>query len=341
MALTIEKLQEMTARFPSLRFGLIGDACVDIYWEADMTRSRLSREVPNFPLPVTKERFSLGGGANVAANLMAAELGGLEFLTISGTDWRGMILRTLLEQIHIPADGVLTSEKLFTPAYCKPIRHGISEVSYEDPRIDFGNTQPISRDMEERLIERLRQTASRADLLMVCDQLEYGCMTPAVIEEINRLGRQLPIIVDSRDRISQYKNVIIKPNEVEAAACLGRKAILTTDQKELQEAGRTLFLRTGRPVIITLGADGAFWYDETQCVKVPAYPVQQPIDFVGAGDSFMAGFCLAYACGASAEDALLLGCLAAGVTIRKIGETGTASPQELVSLLQSVNKQKQ
>ncbi|NIM05563.1 MAG: sugar kinase, partial [Armatimonadetes bacterium] len=42
----------------SVRVGVVGDACLDIYWEADMTRSRLARENPHFILPVIEERLS-------------------------------------------------------------------------------------------------------------------------------------------------------------------------------------------------------------------------------------------------------------------------------------------
>lgn len=35
------RLQEILNRFPSVRVGVVGDGCVDIYWEADMTKSVL------------------------------------------------------------------------------------------------------------------------------------------------------------------------------------------------------------------------------------------------------------------------------------------------------------
>lgn len=338
MVLTTKRLQEIEEKISGLRIGLIGDACVDIYWEADMRKSELSREVPHYPLPVVHERFSLGGGSNVAANLMAAGLNDLRFLSVAGHDWRGTVLLDLLHANRISADDMIVSDQIITPAYCKPIRFGISDVRYEDPRLDFVNQKPVPAAVEEQVLKRLDRIADEVDLLIVCDQLENGCMTPSVISRINELGKTHPILVDSRNRILQYQNVIIKPNEVEAARSLGVPPIATDDREAVAEVGARLADRTHRPVVITLGANGAVWYDQGRVLHVPACPVSPPIDFVGAGDSFLAGFSLAYAAHAAPGEALALGCLTSSVTIRKIGTTGTASPEELEHALRSMEQ---
>ncbi len=338
MALTTNRLKELLKQIPNLRIGLIGDACVDIYWEADMRRSELSREVPHYPLPVVNERFSLGGGSNVAANLVAEGLENLRFLTIAGQDWRGSILKNLFNKIGLSTEDLVISDKIVTPAYCKPIRCGISNVRYEDPRLDFSNIEPVPEEVEAQILKNLDRIAGEVDLLIVCDQLQNGCITPAVIARINELGKTLPVIVDSRDRIMQYENVIIKPNEVETARCLGLPPIATDDIAALTEAGATLSAKTNRPVVITLGPVGAFWYENGKTLLVPTYPAGPPIDFVGAGDSFLSGFSLAYAAHAAPDEALALGCLTSTVTIKKIGVTGTASPKELEALLASIEQ---
>jgi len=68
---------------------------------------------------------------------------------------------------------------------------------------------------------------------------------------------------------------------------------------------------------------------------VPAIPVQGPLDPVGAGDSASAGLISAFACGAEVEKAVAFANLAAAVTVRKLGETGTASPEEILALFDS------
>lgn len=333
ISLTRNGLEKILARIPELRVGLLGDGCADIYWEADMRKSELSREVPHYPLPVVRERFSLGAGANVAANLAALGPKNLSFVTACGTDWRGGIFRSLLEQAGIPAEHVVSSGKIVTPAYCKPIRCGISDVRYEDPRIDFANLEPLPKETEKRVLEELDRVAAQADLLVVCDQFRFGCVTPAVAAHICELGRSLPVIVDSRDHIARFRSVTVKPNEVELARCLGIPALDPKDLGGIAAAVSALSERTGRPAVVTLGSEGACWSDGTRFVHSPAYSVAPPIDFVGAGDTFLAALALASAQGCAPEEALQFGALASSVTIRKIGMTGTASPDELRAAL--------
>ncbi|MBR4443490.1 MAG: sugar kinase, partial [Clostridia bacterium] len=74
------------------RVALIGDLCLDMYWEADMRMSELSRETPHHPLPIVAERFSPGGAGNAACNIAALKPGRLAVTGVVGTDWRGGLL---------------------------------------------------------------------------------------------------------------------------------------------------------------------------------------------------------------------------------------------------------
>lgn len=324
-------LKGMLEKIPELRIGLMGDGCVDIYWEADMKLSELSRESPHFPLPVVEERFSLGASANVVANLAALGVKNLCYISSVGKDWRGVLLKRLLEEIGVSTEHLVESDCIWTPAYCKPIRGGISEVRYEDPRIDFANRKPLPAEVEDKLLEELEQAAENCDLLILCDQFSYGCVTERVIQRINELGKKLPILVDSRDRIGCYRNVIIKPNEIEACACLSLPQ--AKNKEELEKVAGTLTERTGRPVVVTMGGEGALWCDGKTCASVPAFKVEPPIDFVGAGDTFLSAFSAAMGLREKPETALEFACLASSVTIKKLGVTGTASPEELLSAM--------
>jgi sugar/nucleoside kinase (ribokinase family) len=63
--------------------------------------------------------------------------------------------------------------------------------------------------------------------------------------------------------------------------------------------------------------------------EVPAYPVSGPIDPVGAGDSTAAGIACALAGGASLVQAAAFGNLVASITVRQLGTTGTATPEQV------------
>ncbi len=320
-----EKLNGILNGVRRLNVCVVGDICLDAYWHADMTKSRLSRETPHHPLPVFEERYSLGGGGNVLANLKALGVGTVSAVSIIGDDWRGNIIRRLLLELGIDTGAMLTDGTRVTPCYCKPMRHGISDVVYEDPRLDFENHQTLSARTEDRLLLSLKEAAAKADIIAVCDQMEYGVVTPRVRERICEIGRTVPVVVDSRDRIALYTDVIVKPNEVEAAAAAGEESC------NFESCAGILSGKTGAPAIVTLGGGGSVWCENGKTVRVPAVSVEPPVDTVGAGDTFLSAFCAAYASGASGPDALAFANLASSVTIGKIGTTGTASPEELLA----------
>lgn len=331
MDLTYDILENILTGISTLSVGVIGDGCVDIYWEADMRKSELSREVPHYPLPIREERFSLGASANVVSNLVSLGVNDVKFITCVGKDWREGIFTKLLKDINVSSEYIVSCDDRVTPAYCKPIRSGISSVRYEDPRIDFANFEPISQDIEQRIVQNLDKIVKEIDVLIVSDQLSNGCITEKIIEHINRLGEKITVIVDSRDRILNYKNVIIKPNELEASAGLNIKSCNKRDIELMSKIATLLMEKTNKPVIITLGSNGAIYNDEKGCVHVEAFDVLPPIDFVGAGDAFLASFatCNSLDIGISKQIALEFACLIPTITIKKIGVTGTATPQEI------------
>ncbi|MBR0510531.1 MAG: sugar kinase [Clostridia bacterium] len=301
---------------------VVGDVCLDLYWTADMKKSRLSRETPHYPLPVVDERASLGGGGNVMAN--AAALGVKRLLPVSviGNDWRAFLLKEQLAKLGADLSGIIADPARVTPCYCKPLRTGISDVVYEDPRLDFENYLPPDPGTEAAVIAALDRAAAEADVIAVSDQLTFGVITPKVRKRICQIGKTKPVIVDSRDSIGRYRNVIVKPNDVEAEAATGMAS--------LEAAIACLSQKTGAAAIVTCGPNGALWFENGNLTRIPAVRVEPPVDTVGAGDTFLAAFACAYAAGADGPAAVAFANRAAAVTVKKIGTTGTASPEELL-----------
>ena len=225
------------------RIGVIGDFCLDVYWHADMTKSELSRETPHFPLPIVEERLSPGGAGNVVMNLLALEPKSVSALGVFGADWRGNALKDLLRQAGADVSGVVTDAARVTNTYVKPLRKGFAEnVVYEDPRLDFTNYDALGEATERKLLAAPSKLAKKVDVLCVCDQMPFGCITPKIRAKIVELGRAgLTVVVDSRDRIGLYTDVIVKPNEIESArAFKGGRAVRTprTEERGAGLAGR-------------------------------------------------------------------------------------------------------
>ncbi len=326
-ALRRERLASLLSRMAGLTAVLAGDVCVDVYWMADMRKSELSRETPHFPLPVTHESAALGAGGNVAANLRA--LGAfVRAVGAAGDDWRGDLLRRLLRDIGDSGEGIVQAAGM-TFAYCKPVRCGISEVRYEDPRIDFTRLAPLSEAEEGLVLRALERAADGADVVCVADQFANGSITPRVREALADTARRMPVVVDSRDRIGLYRGAfVLKPNEVELGRAT-RRPLRRSDLSACADAAGELSALTGARVCVTLGPDGCLAPGDPS-VHVPGVSVPPPVDTVGAGDTFLAAFALALAAGAEASEAAAVGNLASSVTVRKIGCTGTATAEEIL-----------
>jgi len=328
-----QRLEALLQTFPSKRIAIIGDFCMDIYWHADMTRSLLSRETPHFPRPIVREVFSGGAAANVAWNLREIGVGAVLPITIFGDDWRGRELSRVLEALGVDLRYVVTAPGRVTPAFAKPILHGFHSEQ-EDARLDFENAAPAPPDLEDRVLANLADCLPTADALLIANQINNGLISGRVRKGILRLAarhRDKVAIADSRNEIGKFKGVILKPNEIEAARVF-RPDIAPADITDdvIRDTGRRLSLRCGRPVFLTVGERGAFVFDGDRCDHVPGRKVEPPIDIVGAGDTFISALGAALASGATNVEAAELACLAASVTIKKIGVTGAASPQELL-----------
>ena len=328
-----DRLIELLALMQDVKAVLVGDMCIDIYWVGDMTKSRLSRETPHYPLPVVEERMSAGAGGNAAVNLATLCPRAIT-VGLIGDDWRGMCLSKVFEKKGMNTCGIVVAKDKITNAYCKPMRKGYLGIEVEDPRLDFESFEPIGRELEDRIIEKLDEYAAEAQLICVSDQFENGCVTPRVRERINEYARSGKIVVvDSRSRIGLYKNCVLKPNEIECARATGAAPLdNNATEQDLLLAAEALRNKTNSDVCLTLGDRGCLIHREHTDTRVNAIKVEPPVDTVGAGDCFLPAFSLALAAGATDNEAAIIGSMASAICVKKLNTTGSASAEELLCL---------
>ncbi|MBN2389864.1 MAG: sugar kinase [Anaerolineae bacterium] len=333
--MTKTRLKEILACCRSRHIGVVGDLGLDAYWYADMTRSFLSRETPRFARPVVREVYAPGAGANVADNLKALGVGHVTVFSVFGDDWRGALLRQVMTDRGIDATRLVITPERFTTTYIKPMLMGY-DSQQEDARVDFENAAPLTPDLEDALLVKVTQDLPDLDALLVADQLEVnGIISPRVRAALNAMALSHPekvFLVDSRLRIGEYEAMVLKPNWVEAIAAVepGRDP-RSVPREALGDVAAKLSARTGRPVFVTLSEDGVLVYAEGQARHLPAGPTHPPLDPVGAGDTFIAALAGALSAGASPWEAGELANLAASVTVEKLNQTGTATPEEILA----------
>lgn len=328
-------LQPMLARLDGVRIGVIGDYCLDAYWTLDRGAAEISVETGLPTRAVRRQRYGLGGAANVVSNLAALEPAAIRAVTVIGDDVFGHEMLRLLEALGVETCGVIVAERGWdTPVYAKSFLEG-----EEQERIDFGRFKTMTAELEQGLIEQLHAAAAQVDLLIVNQQLSHDFYTPGLIAAVNGLADRMPVVFDTRDRLADFRGGTLKCNARELAAACGAKTGLEVELPidEVREHARTFHARDPRTLLITRGAWGMYVYDGREDHAVPGIQHLAAIDPVGAGDAATAAFAACLAAGCSAWEAMNVANVAAAVTVRKVGETGTASRAEIADQADQAN----
>ncbi len=321
------KVPEILAAFPSLSALVVGDICLDRWCTYDPATAEPSRETGIPRIGVVATEVTPGGGGTVANNLAALGVGRIAVLGAVGDDGFGFELRRALQTRGISAEHLVAVPGLQTFTYTKVINatNGVED----QPRLDFINTRPLAREVEQRIVSSLRTLAPQFDVILISDQAETnlgGVVTPAVRELVSELAareaKQI-VWVDSRLRCDLFRRAIVKPNQQEAeAAC--RRLFGRVDYQALRRHIEAPLL------LVTHGGDGVLLVTDAGEQWVETRRVQNPVDICGAGDSFSAGAALALAVTGSPLKAVRFGNAVAAITIMKRG-TGTAAPLEILA----------
>jgi rfaE bifunctional protein kinase chain/domain len=321
------RLESLLAKFPALTLLVVGDYFLDHYFEIDSALAETSLETGLEVHQVVRVRSAPGAAGTVTSNLRALGANVIA-LGVLGDDGNGYELKRALAATGVDIASLVESRERFTPTYTKPLRDG-RELS----RIDIKNRTPQPREIEDAIIEKLHRLMPRANGIVVVDQVEEqncGVITDRVRDEIVALARDRVVVAESREHIGLFREVIVQANAREARGATGLNNI--------EEGGAELCRRNNRPAIITVGAEGVLLFEAAGFSHIPAAPARDPIDTVGAGDSMLAGFAAALCAGANGREAAKVGNLVASVTIRQIGMTGTATPEQVLAANREIEK---
>jgi rfaE bifunctional protein kinase chain/domain len=333
--MTAHSLQKLLADIRRVRVGVLGDFCLDAYWTLDPGLSEISIETGLATRAVARQRNSLGGAGNVAANLLAMGVTHVSAFAVLGADPFGREMLRILAGMGVEAGGVLVQESGWqTPVYVKPV-----EAGREQNRIDFGNANRLASKTGSALLDTMRSALAGMDILIINQQLEHGIHTAefrkALSAMLSARGARIPqVIVDSRSFSDDYDGAIRKINDREALRLRGTEwdSEEPVPRAQVERAAAELFERWKKPVFVTRGSRGMLVRDAEGLREMPGLQIVARIDSVGAGDSALAGIAAALAAGRDCRTAAELGNFAAGVTVQKLFTTGTASPEEILAI---------
>lgn len=319
-----EQLLEILDRFPKRRMVVVGDPIADEFLYGRI--ARVSREAPVLVLEYGDLVRVPGGAANAAHNLL--ELGcAVSVAGFAGRDEAGDGLEALLGGKGADTRALIRLRSCSTPVKTRILAGAHHSALQQVVRID---RTPENSPTTSSLWPRLRGALRSADGIIVSDY-GYGSIDEVLYERLRAVavGRGIPIVVDSRFRMNRFHGATsITPNITELESAAG--VVIDGDSRLLARIARGAMRRQQLDsLLVTQGRFGMTLFRKRKPpLHIPVYGTDEVADVTGAGDTVIAVYTLALACGASAEDAARLANYAGGIVVMKRG-TATTTRAEL------------
>ena len=303
---------------------VVGDVMLDTYY-----LGHVKRISPEAPVPVfhkIKERSVLGGAANVAANLIAANQR-VSVFSIVGNDASGKLLMRRFKESGIDISMVVMSPRSTTVK-----TRFLADNNQQIMRLDVEDTEAITKKECKSMLKKLGLCITQFDLIIVSDYLK-GLLTKDLSQGIIKMARNnnIPVIVDVKDPKygKYYGATLLKPNLNELKALTGKD--IQTD-KDILEASDELRKRSNcKYVLTTLGAKGMALVGDGEPYYVKSL-AREVFDVSGAGDTTIAYLATCLANQMTIRHAVDVANYAAGIQVGKVG-TSSVNWQEVRDLI--------
>jgi rfaE bifunctional protein kinase chain/domain len=325
-------LADYVEQFSSKTVVLFGDFVADEYQFGEI--SRVSREAPVLILRHRETHFAPGGGANAANNFSA--LGARVFpISAVGDDPAGNALITYFRAKRVDVSGITRVKGWTTPTKTRFLAGWAHTVGQQVLRVDREPQSPLPDAVHKKLQEKLQGRLRSAHALAVSDY-GFSVAAPARVRQaISKQKSALPVTLDARYNLHAYAKAGITsatPNEAELEAL--HHVPIGQDLSELTRCGAsTLAEMKLRALLVTRGRDGmALFEPGDRLTQISVYGSDQAVDVTGAGDTVLAAYTVALACGASPLEAAHIANIAGGLVVMKRG-TATVTRDELLAAL--------
>ena len=314
-------------QFPNKTIVIVGDLVADQFLHG--TIARVSREAPVFILRHDETETVAGGAANAAANV--ASLGGKAVLVgVVGTDANGAALVEKLAASRVNCRFITASPNFATTTKVRVLAGQHYAARQQVIRIDYENQKALDTETLAALKTNLTKAAASADAIIISDY-NYGVANAEIAGLAKKIAseRQIPLLVDSRFRLSEFKGATsATPNQEEVEQILG---------KDFTPAGCAELCRAlgYEALLVTRGNKGMILIERDrreEPVFLEAVGSKEPVDVTGAGDTVIAAYALGLASGLDFATSAHLANHAGGIVVMKKG-TASVSADELAGSL--------
>ncbi len=299
---------------------IVGDVMLDRYCWGSV--NRISPEAPVPVVNLDRTEVTLGGAANVAANVVG--LGAKAWLVgVIGKDAEAELFPKILQEKGISHDNLVELENRPTTVKTRIVAHNQHIV-----RIDQETTEQLSNEAENKVWSKIIAIFDQANIVIISDYAK-GLLTDSLILRLITLGveRGKPVLVDPKGKdYAKYRGAtLLTPNK--------REAYQATGIEDIEQAGQVLMKTTDlKALLITQGENGMTLFEKNdKSFKLNAL-ARKVYDVTGAGDTVIATLAVALASGFNLREAAGLANIAAGFVVEKVGTT-TIDIKELREVL--------
>lgn len=321
---------QMVARinaFKNLKVIVIGDLIVDEYITCESLG--MSQEDPTIVVtPIESTKF-IGGSGIVAAH--ASSLGAqVSYFSITGKDKVREFAIDKLKEFSVQS---YLFEDDSRPTTLKQRFRCKGKTMLRVSHLHQGT---ISADLQSQLFTQVEKLLHNCDLLIFSD-FNYGCLPTELVNEIIEVANKLGILMvaDSQSSsqsgdIARFKNMsLITPTEREARLSVRDSEnglVVLAEKLRTQALAKNIFLKIGEEGILIHAEtdEKERWLTD----RIPALN-KSPVDVAGAGDSMLVVGAMAMACGAGIWETAVLGSIAAGIQVSRVGNIPMVSSELL------------
>ncbi len=318
-------------KFSELTVTIIGDLIMDEYITCDPIG--MSQEDPTLVVTPIDHKLFIGGAGIVASH--AAGLGAnVNFISVVGSDSTGNKAEDKLREMGVNKHLIIDNHR---PTTLKKRYRCQGKTLL---RVSRMHQRDVSREIQNELIERLESVMHTTDLLVFSD-FNYGVLTDFVINKIIDLANKnkVYVVADSQSSsqvgdVSRYENInMLTPTEREARIAIqdhNSGLIVLAEKLRVKTQANNILLKLGRDGVIVHAENNGgkdFLTDRVEAIN------KNPKDVSGAGDSMLITASMLLSVGGNIWSAALLGSVAAGLQVARIGNQPLKA-KELIQLLQ-------
>jgi rfaE bifunctional protein kinase chain/domain len=322
------KLLKIIDQFQGLKILVLGDLIVDEYINCQPLG--MSQEDPTLVVtPLDSAKF-IGGAGIVACH--AAGLGAsVKFISIVGNDDSSQYAAERLNFFNV-SNELLIDETRPTTLKQRYRAKGKSLL-----RVSHLHQGAISLSLQNKIINLIRGISNDIDMIVFSD-FNYGVLPQSLVDQIVGIGMQKNIflVADSQSssqsgNICRFKGMdLITPTEHEARQGLRNNEdglVVLVENLQSESNAKNILLKMGEEGLLTHSYINGGWVTD----KISALN-ESPKDVAGAGDSLLIVSSMSMLSGGNIWDASLLGSIAAGVQVSRVGNIPLSKADLLAEL---------